>query len=73
MLKNQKSGLIWHIWHLISLLWLILVLQYMLNPFFMVVKILVSKHDSFFVVNLLEPAVKRCLNGVLCSLGVQYK
>ena len=23
--------------------------------------------------HLLEPAVKRCLNGVLCCLGVQYK
>ena len=31
------------------------------------------KHESSFVMHLLEPAVKRCLNGVLCSLGVQYK
>ena len=43
-------------------LWLIVVLQYLLNPFLMVVKILVSRHDSSFVVRLLEPAIKRCLN-----------
>ena len=41
-------------------LWLILVLQYLLNPSLMVVKILVSRHDSSFVVDLLEPAI----NGV---------
>ena len=54
-------------------LWLILVLQYLLKPSLMVVNILVSRHDSSFVVHLLEPAIKRYLDGVLCSLGVQYK
>ena len=54
---------------LFTLLWLILVFQYLLNPSLMVVKVLVCIPDSSFVVHLLEPGMKRCLNGVLCSLG----
>ena len=54
-----------------------LVYVYLINTPFLFLKgvsyFLVSKHDSSFVVHLLEPAVKRCLNGVLCSFGVQCK
>ena len=34
----------------------------------MTVRILVNKLDNCFVVHLLEPAIKRCFTGDLCSL-----
>ena len=37
----------------------------------MTVRILVNKLDNCFVVHLLEPAIKRCFTGDLCSLGVK--
>ena len=48
-----------------------LILQYFSSPVFMTVSILVNKLDKSFVVHLLEPAIKRCFTGDLCSLGVQ--
>ena len=33
----------------------------------------VRRHDKYLVVDLLEPATKRCLKGVLCSFGVQHR
>ena len=42
-------------------------------PSLTVVNTLVSRHDKSFVVHLLEPEIKRCLKGTLCSFGVQYK
>ena len=49
------------------------ILQYVSSPVFMTVSILVNKLDNCFVVHLLEPAIKRCFTGDLCSLGVQYR
>ena len=48
-----------------------LILQYFSSPVFMTVSILVNNLDNSFVVHLLEPAIKRCFTGDLCSLGVQ--
>ena len=39
----------------------------------MTVTILVNKLDHCFVVHLLEPAIKRCFTGDLCSLGMKMK
>ena len=58
---------------LLTPLRLVLVLQYLTNPSFMVLSTLVRRHDRSFVVHLLEPAINRCLCGGLCSLGVQYR
>ena len=33
----------------------------------------VRRHDKSLVVHLLDPAIKRCSKGVLCSFGVQYR
>ena len=44
-----------------------------LHFMFSTVSILVNKLDNGFVVHLLEPAIKRCFTGDLCSLGVQYR
>ena len=52
---------------------LVLVLQNLINPSFMVLSTLVRRHDRSFVVHLLEPAINLCLYGDLCSLGVQYR
>ena len=49
--------------------WLVFILQYFSCPVFMTVSILVNKLDNCFVVHLLEPAMKRCFTGDLCSLG----
>ena len=57
---------------LFEFLRLVLVLQYLISPSFTVVNTLVSRHDKSFVVHLLEPAIKRCLKGTLCNIGVQY-
>ena len=56
---------------LLTPVWPILILQYFSSPVFMTVSILVNKLDNSFVVHLLEPAIKRCFTGDLCSLGVQ--
>ena len=48
---------------LLTPLWLVLVLQYLISPSLTVFNILVSRHDKSFVVHLLEPAIKRCLKG----------
>ena len=48
---------------------LVFILQYFSSPVFMTVRILVNKLDNCFVVHLLEPAIKRCFTGDLCSLG----
>ena len=61
------------IYMLLTPLQLVLVLQYLTNPSFMVLSSLVRKHDMSFVVHLLDPAINRCLYGDLCNLGVQYK
>ena len=58
---------------LLTPLQLVLVLQYLISPSSMVVDTLVSRHDKSFVVHLLKPAIKRCLKGTVCNLGVQYK
>ena len=49
--------------------WLVFILQYFSSPVFMTVSILVNKLNNSFVVHLLEPAMKRCFTGDLCSLG----
>ena len=58
---------------LLTPLRLVLVLQYINNPSFMVLNTLVRRHDRSFVVHLLEAAIKRCLYGDLCNLSVQYR
>ena len=58
---------------LLTLLRLVLVLQYLISPSFTMVNTLVSRHDKSFVVHLLQPAIKRCLKGTLCNFGVKYK
>ena len=83
MLKNQMSGLVcsctdikvvnFRIHMLLTPLRLVLVLQYLINPSFMVLSTLVRRHDRSFVLHLLEPAINRCLYGDLCNLGVQYR
>ena len=55
---------------LLTPLRLVLVLQYLTNPFFMVLSSLVRRRDRSFVVHLLEPAINRCLYGDLCNLVV---
>ena len=57
---------------LLTPLRLVLVLQYLTNPSFMVLSTLVRRHDRSFVVHLLEPAINLCLYD-LCNLGVQYR
>ena len=57
---------------LLTSVWLVFTIQYFSSPVFMTVSILVNKLDNCFVVHLLEPAMKRCFTGDLCSLGVQY-
>ena len=52
---------------------LALVAQYPISPSLMVDGNFVRRHDKPLVVNLLKPAIKRCLKGVLCSFGVQYR
>ena len=52
---------------------LVLLLQYLTNPSFMVLSSLVRRHERSFVVHLLEPAANRCLYGDLCNLRVQYR
>ena len=46
---------------LLKPLQLVLVLQYLTNPSFMVLSSLVRRHDGSSVVNLLELAINRCL------------
>ena len=58
---------------LLTLVWLVFILQYFSCQVFMKVSILVNKLDNCFVVHLLEPAIKRCFAGDLCSLEVQYR
>ena len=48
---------------------LVFILQYFSCPVFMTVSILVNKLGNSF----LEPAMKLCFAGDLCSLGVQYR
>ena len=57
---------------LLTPLWLVLMLQYLTNPTFMVLSTLVRRHDRSFVIHLLEPSINRCLSGDLCHLGAQY-
>ena len=61
-----------HIWLTPLLEWL--VAQYLWRPVLIAVKIDVkSWDDKGLVVHLEDPAIKRCLYGHLCNLGVQYK
>ena len=39
------------------------------SPVFITVSILVNKLDNSFVIDLLEPAIKRCFTGDLMQLG----
>ena len=57
---------------LLTPVWLVFTLQYSSSPVFMTVNILVNKLDNCFVVHLLEPAMKWCFSGDLCSLRVHY-
>ena len=57
--------------HILTPVWLVFILQYFSSPVFITVSILVNKLDNCFVVHLLEPAIKRCFTGDLCSLGVR--
>ena len=54
-------------------LWLVLVAQYLISLSLMVDSNFVIRYDNSLVVHLLEPAIKRCLIGVLYSFGVQYR
>ena len=45
------------------------ILQYFSSPGFITVSILANKLDNCFVLHLLEPAIKQCFTGDLCSLG----
>ena len=54
---------------LLTPVWLAFMPQYFSGPVFTTVSILVNKLDNCFVVHLLEPAMKRCFTGDLCSLG----
>ena len=58
---------------LLAPLRLVLILQYLTNPSIMVLSSLVRRHDRYFVIHLLEPAINRCLYGDLCKLEVQYR
>ena len=51
---------------------LVFILPYFSGPVFITVSILVNKLDNCFVVQLLEPAMKRCFTRDLCSLEIQY-
>ena len=59
--------------HVVDTIALVLVLQYLTNPSFMVLSSLVRRHDRPFIVHLLEPAINRCLYSDLCNLGVWYR
>ena len=58
---------------LLTPVWLMFIQQYFSGPVFMTVSILDNKLDNCLVVHLLEPAMKQCFTGDLCSLGVQYR
>ena len=58
---------------LFTSLLLVLVAQYLISPSLRVDSNLVRKHNKSLVVHLLDPAIKRCLKGVLCSFGVQHR
>ena len=47
--------------------------QYFWSPDLISDKTLVSKIDTDLVEHFEEPAMKRCLYGFLCILGMQYK
>ena len=52
---------------LLTPLRLVLVAQYLISLSLMVDSNFVRRHDKSSAVHLLEPAIKRCLKGVLCS------
>ena len=58
---------------LLTLLQLVLVLQNLTNPSFMVLSSLVKKQNRSFVIHVLEPAINLYLYGDLCNLRVQYR
>ena len=58
---------------LFSQLWLVSVAQYVISLSLMVDSNVERRHDKSLVVHLLDPAIKQCLKGVLCSFGVQYR
>ena len=70
---DNKLVEFFRIYMLLTPLQLVLVLQYLTNPSLMILSTLVRRHDRSFVVHLLEPAIKLCLYGDLCNLGVQYR
>ena len=52
---------------------LVLVAQHLISPSLTVDSNFVRRHDKSLVVHVLEPAIKGCLKGVLCSFGVRYR
>ena len=52
---------------------LVLVTQLVISPSLMVYSNFLRRHDKSLIVLLLEPAIKRCLKGVLCGFGFQYR
>ena len=61
---------------LLTPLRVVLVLQYLTNPLFMVIMVLSSllrRYDRSFFIHSLELAISLCLYGDLCNLGVQYR
>ena len=59
--------------HAVVPLRLVLVLKYLVSPSLRAVNTPVSRHDNFFLVYLLDPAINQYLEGILCNFGVQYK
>ena len=47
--------------------------QYFFRPSFTVVKIVFNNFDNGLLEHFAEPAMKRCLYGSLCNLGIQCK
>ena len=70
---DNRHAEIFSIHMLFTPLRLVLVAQYLISPCLMVDSNFVRRHDKSLVVHLLEPAIKRCLKGILCSFGVHYR
>ena len=58
---DNKLAVFFIIHTLMILLWLLLVLQHLTNPSFMVLKNLVRRHGESFVLHLLKPGINWCL------------
>ena len=73
---NNKLVEFFEIYMLLPALQLVLVLQYLTNPSFMVLSSLAGGGGGGGGTKglfLLEPAINRCLYGDLCNFGVQYR